>query len=359
MTEKAKLPQAILDHLPWEKETNPIWLSSSFTLHRNLARYLFPPKLDEKQMQQIASALKELLLKSPTLKSPVLLKAEDTSVIDKEYLYEHYFTVDGFQNALAGQGFVVDDSGKFMAQLNVGDHLQLQLIDCEGSWEKTWNQLNQMETEIGSAQDFAFSPKFGYLTSDSALCGTGLIVQAHLHLPALIHTHQLQEALLKQKEEGLVTSGMGGAANEFVGDIVVIGNAYTLGVNEETIIHSVESLAMKLMALEKTLRAHLQHENNGEIKDQVSRAFGLLLHSYQLQTKEALDALSLMKLAINLDWVAGMTDAQINALFFQCRRAHLLHLLGEQQQSDPQEIARKRAEFLHKHMQGVSLKFET
>jgi protein arginine kinase len=357
--EKNKLPQALLDHLPWEKETNPIWLSSSFTLHRNLSRYFFPPKLDEQQMQQIAAALKEPLLKSPLLKSPVLLKAEETSVIDKEYLYEHFLSVDGFQNTLAGQGFIVDDSGHFMAQLNVGDHLQLHLIDCEGSWEKTWNQLNQMETEIGSALDFAFSPKFGYLTSEPALCGTGLIVQAHLHLPALIHTRQLQEALLKQKEEDLAASGMGGAENEFIGDIVVISNAYTLGVNEENIIHSVESLAMKLMALEKTLRAHLQHENNAEIKDLVSRSFGLLLHSYQLQTKEALDALSLMKLAINLDWVAGMTEAQINALFFQCRRAHLLHLLGEQQQSDPQEIARKRAEFLHKHMPGVTLKFET
>lgn len=359
MTEKAKLPQALLDHLPWEKETNPIWLSSSFTLHRNLARYLFPPKLDEMQMQQIASALKEPLLKSPLLKSPVLLKAEETSVIDKEYLYEHFLSVDGFQNTLAGQGFIVDDSGHFMAQLNVGDHLQLQLIDCEGSWEKTWNQLNQMETEIGSALDFAFSPKFGYLTSEPALCGTGLIVQAHLHLPALIHTNQLKEALLKQKEEALSVLGIGGSENEFVGDIVVIGNAYSLGINEENIIHSVELLAMKLMALEKMLRTHLQHENNTEIKDQISRSFGLLLHSYQLQTKEALGALSLMKLAINLDWAAGMTEAQINALFFQSRRAHLLHLLGEQQQSDLLEIARKRAEFLHKHMQGVSLKFES
>jgi protein arginine kinase len=115
---------------------------------------------------------------------------------------------------------------------------------------------------------------------------------------------------------------------------------------------------MKLMAIEKTLRSHLKNENNAEIKDLVSRSFGLLLHSYQLQTKEALGALSLMKLGLNLDWIEGISDAKLNTLFFQCRRAHLLHLLNEQQIVDPQEVARKRAEFLHKNMQGTILKIE-
>jgi protein arginine kinase len=117
-------------------------------------------------------------------------------------------------------------------------------------------------------------------------------------------------------------------------------------------------MAMKLMAVEKTLRSHLQTESNDEIKDQVCRAFGLLLHSYQLQTKEALGALSLMKLALNLNWIEGITDAKLSTLFFQCRRAHLLHLLNEQQMTDSSEIARKRAEFIHKNMQGVVLKIE-
>ncbi|MES2121825.1 MAG: protein arginine kinase, partial [Chlamydiota bacterium] len=146
---------------------------------------------------------------------------------------------------------------------------------------------------------------------------------------------------------------------ELIGDILVISNVFTLGVNEENILQSIQSVSMRLMALEKTLRAHLLTEDHAEIKDQISRAFGLLLHSYQLQTKEALDALSLIKLGVNLDWISGITDDQLNTLFFKCRRAHLLQTLGETQTSDPQHIARKRAEFLHKNMQGVTLKYES
>ncbi len=358
MTEKIKLPQGLLDHTLWETEINPIWLATSFLLHRNLAKYNFPPKMNERQFEQTLSLLKEQLLKSSLLENPVWLNAADLSALDKEFLYEHFLCMEGFQNTLAGQGFVVDDSGHFLSELNIQNHLQIQLTDCQGSWEKAWNKLSQIETTIGSFVDFAFSPKFGYLTAEPSLCGTGLNVQAYLHLPALIHMNQLQETLLKQKEEGITVAGMGGNLDEIIGDLIVVSNTFTLGINEESIIHSVHSMAMKLMAMEKSLRSHLQTENNGAIKDLVSRAFGLLLHSYQLQIKEALGALSLMKLGLHLDWISGITELKLNTLFFQCRKAHLLHTLGELQLTDPQEIARKRAEYLHKNMQGVVLKIE-
>jgi protein arginine kinase len=358
MTEKTKLPKFLLENTPWEKEGNPIWLATSFLLHRNLAKFNFPPKMDERQSQQTLFSLKDQLFKSSLLENLFFLKAEEVSALDKEYLFEHFLCMEGFQNTLCGQGFIFDGTGSFLAELNIQNHLQMQLIDTVGSWEKMWNKLNEIETAISTAIEFSFSPKFGYLTSDPFLCGTGLSVQAFLHLPALIHTKQLQETLTKQKEEGITATGMGGNLEELTGDIVVISNTYTLGTNEETILHSIHLMVMKLMALEKTLRSHLQNENNAEIKDQVSRSFGLLLHSYQLQTKEALSALSLMKLGLYLDWIEGITDPKLNTLFFQCRRAHLLHALNEQQMGDPQEISRKRAEFLHKNMQGVVLKIE-
>ena len=359
MTEKANLPKTLLEHTPWEKEINPIWLATSFLLHRNLAKYNFPPKMDERMFQQTLKLLQAPLLSSPLLQKPALFPAQELSALDKEFLFEHFLCLEGFQNTLEGQGFIVDESGHFLAELNIQNHLQVQLTDCQGSWETAWNTLSQIETAIGTTIDFAFSPKFGYLTAEPRLCGTGLTVQAYLHLPALIHTGQLQETLLKQKEEGVTAAGMGGNLEEIVGDLVVLSNVYTLGINEESIIHAVHSMAMKLMAIEKMLRSHLQTENNTAIKDHVCRAFGLLLHSYQLQTKEALGALSLMKLGLHLDWISGITDAKLNTLFFQCRRGHLLNTLNQTQLTDPGEVARKRAEYLHQNMQGVILKIET
>lgn len=357
--DKISLPQSLLSDSPFSQEKNPIWLATSLILHRNLAKYPFPPKMDPSQFQQSSACITAALSQTPLLQSAKFLNAETISALDKEFLFEHFFCLESFQNTFSGQGFVIDEGHRFFAEINLNDHLRMRLIDWEGSWEVGWNSLNQMETALNRELEFAFSPKFGYLTSDRNLCGTGLTIRAFLHVPALIHTKQLEETLIKQREEGVGFSGMKGSTDEFPGDILVIYNSYTLGENEEALLYMIYSTAMKFMAFEKQLRAHLKSGNSIEIKDQISRAFGLLLHSYQLQTKEAIDALSLLKLGITLDWVTGTTSSQLDQLSFQVHRAHLLHHLGDLQLNDFQEIAKRRAEFLHQKMEGISLPFES
>ena len=355
MKEKINLPSFLLEHLPWENEVNPIWLASTFILRRNLSKYNFPPKMDGKQFEQTFNLLQNCLLKNPSLVHSICLKAEEVSPLDKEFFFEHFLCMEGFQNTLSGQGFIIDPSSKFMAMLNISDHLQLQLVDCTGKWEKIWNTLNELENTISATLDFAFNSKFGYLASNPAYSGTGLTILIYLHLPALIHTKQLEEILLKERAEDVTPSGMQGPMDELIGDLLVLRNTYTLGVNEENILHSLHSSAMKLMACEKTLRTHLKTQDHGEMKDLVSRSYGLLMHSYQIQTKEALGALSMMKLGLDLGWIEGITDQKLNEAFFLCRKSHLLHTLQNLTLS-AEEILHKRAEFLHQRMQGITLK---
>lgn len=355
MTFPPKIPAFLLEHDPFEKPNNRIWPATTFTLHRNLANYNFPPKMEEAQMQQTLSLISNGLCSISSFSHPLFFQAQDLSPIEKEFFFEHYLCTEGFQNTLNGQGFVLDDSGQFFASINLYDHLQLHWIDLQGTWEKTWNFLNQIENQLTEKHPFAFSSKFGFLTSAIGNCGTGLIVRAFLHLPALIHMGQLQEALSKQNEENLTFLGIGGKIEETTGDFLIIGNRFTLGENEETILNYVHLTAMKFMALEKTLRSHIKSTNGSHIKDLLSRAFGLLLHSYQLKVKETLDAISLIKLGVALDWIKGISEEKLDHLFFLVQRAHLLLHLNTPQLIDPTEIAHKRAELIHKNMQGVSL----
>lgn len=352
MTSNLDLPPAILEHTPWESDKNAIWLASSLILLRNLSRSKFPPKLNERESAQTLNPLQQILIKSPELKNPLFLPAEAVSSLDKEFLFEHFLCFDSFQDAIKGQGFVVDDSGQFLAFLNLKNHLKLQILDSNTDLEGSWARLSKIEAEITKTLDIAFSPKFGYLTADPTQCGTGLIAVSYLHLPALIHTQQLHETLAKQKDEDLMAMGLEGSLDELVGDILVLRNHYTLGLSEETIIHSLQATTMKLMAAEKAIRTHFKAENNAIIKDAVSRAYGLLIHSYQLQTKEALNALSLVKLGVDLGWIKGVLSSKLNDIFFKCRRAHLAHILKEKT-VDTQDIARKRAEFIHSQLQGI------
>jgi protein arginine kinase len=344
---------ALLQHTPWEEDKNPIWLASSFILLRNFNKYKFPSKLSEAGAKTLLNSLRSTLEKTSELKNPLFFPAEELSLLDKELLFEHFFCMESFQEAAAGQGFIIDDSYRILALLNLKNHLQLYLLDPNNDLTSAWCRLNKIETEISKSLEYAFSPKFGYLTSDPTQCGTALVALQYLHLPALIHTKKLSETS-KQLDEDVAAMGLEGSLEDPVGDVVILRNHYTLGLTEETILHELQSNAMKLMASEKALRTHLKEENNGTIKDLISRALGLLMHSYQLQTKEALGALSLIKLGIDLGWITGASDTQINQIFFQCRRAHLAHSLKETT-ADTQEIARKRAEFIHKELQKMEL----
>lgn len=345
MKEKVELPQNLVDHLPWTSDANPIWPASSFVLQRNMAKRHFPSKLSEAGFGQTLELLKSALLSSSELAHPTAILAEEIHPTDKEFLFEHFLCMDSFQHTLSGQAFIVDETSKFLSLINIQDHLHLQIIDCKADWQASWNRLTKLENDIGNKIEYAYSPRFGYLTSDPAACGTGLIVSLYLHVPALIHTGQLQEALLKQKEEDVLALGFQGSIDELVGDFIILRNRYTLGLSEENIFHALHATAMKLMLTEKTIRTHLQQENNTDIKDKISRAYGLLIHSYQLQTKEALNALSMMKLGVDLGWISGINDHQINEIFFKCRRAHLCHQFKDKA-IDQQDIGRKRADFV-------------
>ena len=137
---------------------------------------------------------------------------------------------------------------------------------------------------------------------------------------------------------------------------MVIRNNYTLGLTEENILSSVRSYATKLIVHEQGERKKLREEESTEMKNLVSRAYAVLVHSYKIDVAEALNAISLMKLGLELGWLTGVTTKDLNALFFSCRRAHLLAEVGED--FDPEELPHKRAEYIHKVLKKAELHIE-
>lgn len=337
---------------PWMND-NHIWLGSTLTLIRNLEKFNFPGKLADDKRKQILSLVGKDLLANKELKKPQMIKAEDMPPIEKEFLMEHFLSSQDFHQAHAGEAFVLDESGEFLAVLNLRDHVILQWIDCREELETSWDRLIKVENELAKDINFAFSSRFGFLTSDSSQCGTGFLVYIFLHLPALIYSHQLDEALQKYKDDDIEQTGLNGDPTDIIGDIMVFHNRYTLGLTEENILTSLRTLATKLLVEEKGARSRLRQKDESDIKDKVSRAYAILLHSYQIEAVEALNAISLLKLGLDLDWVGHTSHAALNALLFNCRRAHLLCHYGQRLTQD--EIPHKRAEFIHQALKETTL----
>ncbi len=337
----------------WEKSDTPIWMASSFFLHRNVASHPFPPKMTEADSEQTLGALKSTLLNSTALQGSTFFDFEKMKGAEREFLLEHFLAVSTSQNPSCKAGLVIDEEGTFLATINGEDHLVLQAIEAHSQWKEAWKKLGAIEEEIAQNHPLAYSHKFGYLTSELSNAGTALTIQAFLHLPCLIQLDQIDEVFVKELDEGVQANGLTGTS-EFVGDIVIIQNRFTLGLTEDHILEEIHKTATKLVSYEKNLRAALVETPDALIVDKISRAIGLLNHSYQIETKEALDALSFVKLGIDLGWIEGLTDQDLNRIFFEVRRGHLT--LTAEEEIPKEKLAQKRAEFLQLALKTISLK---
>jgi protein arginine kinase len=338
---------------PWEKEVHKIWLASTLRLTRNFANFLFPHKLTLEQKEQIVYLAYKGLSESKYLEAPVLFSSNKITPIEKEYLLEHFLISNGFHHAHKGEGFVIDNSSDFLGTININNHLQFTILDTSQEIEKALNRLIKIESALGETVHYAYNNRFGFLTANPQNAGTALRVTLYLHIPAVIHSGELTELLEREKEEEIKASGLQGNITEMIGDILVTSNICTIGLTEEYILTAMRMWATRTIIAEMNLRKKLMSDDNEKIKNKVTRALGLLTHSYQLETIEAMNALSLVKLGIDIGWILPPEGVNITKLLFDTRRAHLLNALGTN--TPITELPKKRAEYLHTIAKSLNL----
>ena len=336
----------------FKENKTPIWMASNFLLSRNLSSCPFPHKMSLSQAKYTSKVLQEALLNTPLLQAPSFLTGDQMNSTEKEFLSEYFFALNTFQIGDKREDFIIDETSSFLASINGQNHLILQSIEYQSGWTNAWNKLSQLEEHLAEVHDFAYSHQFGYLTSDKGDCGTGLSAQVFLHLPALNYLDRLEEILEKEIEDTIETHGIGGG-KEFIGDIVIIKNHFSIGVTEELILENVHKTTTSLISLEKEARDLIIKNPPPLILDKVSRAYALIKHSFQIEILETFEALSLIKLGIDLNWIGNVTNEEVTKTLFKCQRAHLSLLFDEEMTKET--LSLKRAHFLQEKLKNMTL----
>ena len=354
MKKQSKLPTSFVMNAPWRHNDTPIWPASTFVLQRNLDGKRFPDKLDDAELNATKNQIKSVLLKSKVLDNPTFFDAEELSQRDREFLYEQFLTLLEMKSPRKGQGFCIDETHNIIISINFVDHLCIHFMDSDSKWEESYKKVMELDKELGSLLKFAYSDQFGFLTADPSYCGTGMIIETFLHLPLLLQSKKPIE-IMNHVDNGIMFSSI--TRNlEFTGDIGIIQNNYTLGISEDQIMHLLHTNALKLMSLEKEMQTKIKDTPTPAVKDMVSRGLGILTNSYQIEAKEALSALSLLKLGIHLDWVMGMNLKKIHRLFFDVQRAHLQLSMGKETPS--KELSEERARYLKEALSEVAINID-
>jgi protein arginine kinase len=326
-------------------------ITSRIRFARNLRGYPFPGWAKKSERAKTMEILRPAVEGLAPMKGAFSRELGELSSVEKQVLVERHLISREHAARTDGSGAVIERRQSFSIMLNEEDHLRMQSIRPGLKLTEAYEALNKLDSELEEKLEYAFDPQLGYLTTCPTNLGTGLRASAMLHLPALVLSDQIGQVLQAVNKIGLAVRGLYGEGTESLGNLYQISNQSTLGESEVEIISRLERVISQVATHEQNAREKLMEDDPEMVADKIGRAYGVLRHAYLIDSKEALNHLSLLRLGGDLEFFPKDTVHLCDVLLMDIQQAHLqLHagvkLSPEHRDSIRAEIVRSRLQSL-------------
>jgi protein arginine kinase len=301
-----------LSQNPWDKPCQALWPLSCFSLKRNLKREPFPHRQQAACAKNILEKISKIISQCVLTKDLVAIDLSALSPDQKDRLFTQLFLETSDYEDRPYQALFCNPSKTLAITINIDNHLRLHTLDYHNQEFTAWNTLVEIDNYFAKELDYAFTPRFGYLTKNIQDCGLGLEAKACLHLP-LLSSSQKEFSLLETVCE---TSEVALIKHPYFA-IVTLNNKFNLGYTEESLMKALQEKAQVFIDKERHLRSALPQEQIETLKKSISSSYGVLLHGRYLNFSDVQHALSVIKLGVDLKWIEGIHDATINHVLFQ------------------------------------------
>ena len=292
-----------------------IVVSSRIRLARNLAGHKFLCRCSAAEKSEILKKLKDILMSLDLGDKTFYISIDKAPALSRNFLVERHLISRHHAFGNGPRGVVMVRREFFTAMINEEDHLRLQVLKAGCQLSQCAKQINEIDDMIEQKADYAFSPRFGYLTACPTNVGTGIRVSVMLHLPALKMTGQIEKFFNAAKDMSLAVRGLFGEGTEAVSDLYQLSNQVTLGVSEPEIVSQFEgSIIPEIVEYEKAARSRLLSSEPHVLDDKISRAMALLQNAHLISSQEALFLLSHLRLGINMHEHMGASTPAIERL---------------------------------------------
>jgi protein arginine kinase len=326
---------------------NSVVLTSRIRLARNLRTKPFPGWATREQRAAALDEMRPAVEALAPMKDGFSQTLGDLNSVQKQVLVERHLISREHAARGDGSAAVIERRQMYSLMLNEEDHLRMQAIRSGLNLREAYEGLSALDDELAQSLPYAFDTKLGYLTTCPTNLGTGLRASAMLHLPALVLSDQIGQVLQAVNKIGLAVRGIYGEGTESLGNLYQISNQSTLGESEETIIRRLERVIGQVAQHERNAREKLLEDDPDMVADKIGRAYGVLRHAWVIDSKEALNHVSLLRLGADLEFFAPEIRHLSDALLMDIQPAHLqLHsgrkLSPEERDSIRAEIIRSR-----------------
>ncbi|MFN8818019.1 MAG: ATP--guanido phosphotransferase [bacterium] len=373
-------PAALLSHAairrgaPWLSNQGPhsdVVLSSRVRLARNLGAFAFLSRCSATDRTHILAACRKHVVAAcqnlppaspehrvppPTEDDPARLlwvEVHRLSAVDRQLLAErHLISKEHAKGAEPRAAAITLPDERLSVMVNEEDHLRIQVLHSGLALADGYTLINEVDDRIESGLDYAFLPRFGYLTACPTNVGIACRMSVMLHLPAVRLTGRIEQVRRAAKDMCLALRGFQGEGSESAGDLYQISNQTTFGKTEAVVMQELqEHIVPQVIEFERRARHELlSGARRIQTADQCWRALGLLRSARQVSTEEALATLSLVRLGVHLglfeDTSSGPAahpapaEPLISQLIVLTQPAHLQRLAGRELSQQERRIAR-------------------
>lgn len=306
-----------------------IVVSSRVRLARNVAGYPFLTRASDLQKRQIAELCEQRLTEAGIDPNLLWVDLERATRSDRQLLAERHLVSRQHTDGRHPRGVAISGDETVSVMVNEEDHLRIQVLRSGAQLGDVYARADQIDDKIEMNLDYAFSPRFGFLTACPTNVGTGIRVSVMLHLPALKLTGEIEKVQRAARDMHLAVRGFYGEGTESVGDLFQISNQTTLGRCEREVLADFQDVIIpQIISYEQEARRALGERRPVVLDDKINRAWGLLRHARLLGSEETLYLLSHLRLGVTSGRLREVDMATINELMLLVQPAHLQAMAG-------------------------------
>jgi len=304
---------------------NDIVLSSRVRLGRNVKNIHFPDSMSDGEMEYLFALADKYSSLEPSENRSLRISSLDLHY--KRLLREKNIITSEMEGS--EKSLVVSNKSKgFNLLLNDVDHFRIQVIKSGFQVHEAFIEADAVDDLLNSIVPYAFSERYGYLSSNPANIGTGLKVSTLIHLPVLTMQKRISETVSPVKESGFQITGTLGNSGRIIGALYVVSNRKQFGLTEVDLVETADDIVSRIIKLEDDSRDEFFSSSRHELEDTVWRSLGILLYARRLNYVEAVEHLSRVRLGVVMSVIKDYDLVHINDLMVKIQWSHLQEYYG-------------------------------
>lgn len=347
------------NEMSWFAESGPdddIVISTRARIIRNLADFPFPSKMSDDDRERVQTLVKDAFQKDEKWYfSPF----EQFSEQGKEILRDKNILRKKDCSAV-----IVDYSDESTCALvNETDHIKISSFTAGLDCEKVMKKVYKVDEFLQDKLQFAANIDFGYLTSHIKDCGSGLKFSIRVFIPSIVLAGKIDTIIsfVQSNSLSIIPVFKAGDIANFSNCIFDICTFSSAQGNEFDQMANIQAAGELILKTERKIRQQFADNNQTIALNFFKQSYAKAVYSLLLSYEEAVDIISAVKWGLQLNIIKGISEKELNALYFRTKNGHLRYLCDnfsfsfedDVKQSIDLQIKRLRTIIIQQAFEGI------